>query len=416
MTMLPVILAGGRGTRSADPGTAKLAQRIGGRSLLDWHLHLLAECGFTEAVIVTGHLSDQVRQLAGEVDTRGVDVHLLHEEHPSGTVGAVLLASETTPHDRFLVMLGDILVAAPLDHFGASWVASGKGVAVAVHPSTHPSDSDAVVPLADDRAIVIPKSQPRHHLPNMSSAGLFAVSRAALARWRDAGDIGSGVLPRAADDDDLYAYVSSHYFKDTGTPDRLFRASEDIASGAFRRRGTLAPRPALFLDRDGVLNPARPEVHDPDAFTLIPGVAQAVREANEAGIPVFVVTNQPGLAKGFFNPEVHLAIRARMDALLSREHAFVDDYAFCPHHPERGFPGERPELKVRCGCRKPEPGMLLALAAHHRIDLARSVLVGDTWRDEQAAAAAGAAFLGVRPIGERDPAEAIRMATTLIKC
>jgi histidinol-phosphate phosphatase family protein len=416
MPAVAVVLAGGRGTRSADPARAKLAQEIGGEPLMAWHVRLLSGSEISEALVVAGHLGEQVQALCDTFDHADVRVRVIHEDEQRGTMAALRLAADDTVADEFLVILGDILVSFPVDDFLDAWRISGAGVAVAVHPSTHPEDSDAVFPTHDGRVLVVPKTGSRDHIPNMSSAGLFAITRSALIAYAGLGDIGSDVLPVAAADGDLFAYVSSHYFKDTGTPRRLAAAEEDYASGAFSRRGSLKTRPALFLDRDGIINPALPEVYDPAEYHLLPGVAQAIRSVNSTGNPVLVVTNQPSIAKGFMTFQTHQEIRARMDRLLGVEGAFVDDYAYCPHHPETGFAGEVTELKVTCTCRKPAPGMLLELAVRHRLDLSRSVMVGDTNRDAQAATAAGVAFILAGQDSDMNPPDAILKALKAATC
>jgi histidinol-phosphate phosphatase family protein len=405
-----VILAGGMGTRAADPTIPKLAQEVGRRSLLAWHLDLLKDSQIGLVLIVAGHLGQQVHALAASMSAPGLTVKVIQEEHQEGTVAALKLAAAVSKGDEFLVILGDILMAFPVTEFLANWRASGKSVAVAVHPSSHPNDSDAAFPMADGSVLVAPKAQPRDLIPNMSSTGLFAINRVGLERFGQLRDFGSDVLPSAAELGDLFAVVTTHYFKDTGTPDRLLAAQGDIDSGAVARRGSSAPRAALFLDRDGVINPALPEVYDPTDFALNPGVASAIGSANRFGLPVFVITNQPGIAKGFMTEQTHLAIRARLDALLGESGAFVDDYWHCPHHPDAGFAGEVPALKVACECRKPAPGLILAVAAKFGIDLGASVFVGDTWRDEQAALGAGIPFIKAPQNWDMGPSVAIVQA------
>ena len=145
-------------------------------------------------------------------------------------------------------------------------------------------------------------------------------------------------------------------------------------------------RPALFLDRDGVLIEEVEYLSDPGQVRLIRGAAAAVRRANEAGWLVVVVSNQSGVARGFFPesvlPEVGRVIE---DRLLVEAGASVDRFYYCPHHPTAGRGGYR----IDCDCRKPKPGMLLKAAAELGIDLARSWMVGDRATDLQAGAAAG---------------------------
>ena len=414
-----MILAGGRGTRSADPSTPKIAQQIAERSLLQWHLDLLAESSIDEVLIVTGHLGDEVAGLLDAADTHDLKVRIVHEDRPAGTVPALRLAAEHTDADAFLVILGDVWTSFPIDPFVQQWLESGKNVAAIVHPSLHPSDSDAVIPQPDGSVTVISKKtrnqgSPTALIRNMSATGVFALNRSAINDHTSAKDIGSDLLADAASQGELFAYVSSHYFKDTGTPDRLAKARHDWDTGAFSRRGSTHPRPALILDRDGVINPALPEVYRPQSLTLLPGVAQNIAKANARGVPVLVATNQPGLAKGFMTYEEHEAIRSRLDELLIAEGAFVDDYSYCPHHPDTGFDGEVPELKIPCACRKPAPGMLLELIHHHTMEPSTSLMVGDSDRDEGAAHAARVRF--IRVTGTHPAAAAIHEALEELTC
>lgn len=424
MTAVAVILAGGKGTRSADPSKAKLAQEIDGSSLMEWHLRLLEPSEVREILVVAGHLGDQVQNLCDSLPSSSIATHVVHEQEQRGTVAALRLADESTDGDEFVVILGDILMSFPLDTVLQQWRATGRDVAVVVHPSTHPQDSDAAFPRHDGSVLVVPKSQPRDHVPNMSSTGMFLITRRGLQKYGNLRDVGSDVLPAAAANDDLAAIISSHYFKDTGTPQRLEAAQQDVESGAFTRRGEVGARSALFLDRDGVINPTNPEYHAPDEYELLPGVAEAVRQANLAGLPVIVLTNQPHIAKGFMTFEDHDRVRARMDQLLAEGGAFVDDYLFCPHHPEAGFEGEVAELKVACDCRKPGTRLAHEAVERHGIDLRRSVMVGDTERDSALAAATGMAYVHVgEPLAGEDTedcfpqaAEAIRRGIEVLTC
>jgi D-glycero-D-manno-heptose 1,7-bisphosphate phosphatase len=141
-------------------------------------------------------------------------------------------------------------------------------------------------------------------------------------------------------------------------------------------------QPAAFLDRDGVLNVDRGYTHRPDDLEMIPDTAEAVRLLNEAGYYVFVVTNQSGVARGFYPEAAIDQVHKHMQGILKKEGAHIDAFYYCPHHPD----GTVKEFAISCRCRKPGPGMLEQAARDWPIDLSRSFLIGDRDHDLIAAA------------------------------
>ena len=142
---------------------------------------------------------------------------------------------------------------------------------------------------------------------------------------------------------------------------------------------------AVFLDRDGVINIEVEYLRHPSQLQLLPGAAQAIAQLNAWHIPVIVVTNQAGIARGYFDEAQLVEIHRALDQLLDLSQAHIDAYYFCPHHPSAGFG----EYKTDCSCRKPKPGLLIAAATHFNLDLAKCILVGDKATDIQAGQAAG---------------------------
>jgi D-glycero-D-manno-heptose 1,7-bisphosphate phosphatase len=152
------------------------------------------------------------------------------------------------------------------------------------------------------------------------------------------------------------------------------------------------PREAVFLDRDGTLIEEVNYLSEPEQVRLIPGAAGAVRRLNQAGLLVVVVTNQAGVARGYF-PESRIAdVHLRLSLLLGEHSAHIDAYLYCPHHPTEGVGAYR----VACECRKPKPGLLLTAARELDIDLSRSVMIGDKQCDADAGHAAGCRTILVR--------------------
>lgn len=142
---------------------------------------------------------------------------------------------------------------------------------------------------------------------------------------------------------------------------------------------------ALLLDRDGVINVNHGHVGSKDRFEFFPDVFDLVGEANNRGYLVIVVTNQSGIARGFYTEQEFLNLSRWMQEEFSKRGARIDGVYYCPHHPDEG----KGQYKRRCNCRKPAPGMILHAAAERDIDLAASILIGDNVTDFQAARAAG---------------------------
>ncbi len=392
--MKVVVLTGGRGTRLGLVDRPKAMVDVAGRPLLERLVDSAKESGLNEFVFLNGHLAEVIEGHFGDGSRFGVVIEHVREQTALGTAGAVL-AARAHLTEPFFVIYGDILIDVDLRHFGDYAQKKGGLGTLFVHPNDHPADSDLVE--TDANGLIrglLPKPHERdHYLPNLVSAALYVLHPKAI-NYIPAGrpsDWGTDVFPLVLEaNEKLYAYRSLEYAKDVGTPDRLAKGVADLANGRVSRLSRKTPKPAVFLDRDGVLNEEIDGVYRPEDLRLCAGAAVAVRKLNQAGIPVICTTNQPALAKGRMTFDDLRQVFAALDTALAREGAYLDDVYFCPHHPERGWPGEVASLKVVCDCRKPAPGMLIKAADDHNLDLSRSWLIGDRQSDVEAARAAGA--------------------------
>jgi histidinol-phosphate phosphatase family protein len=404
-----IILAGGKGTRLKDRlgDLPKPMISIGGKPLLEHQVELAKRYDFTELLFFVHHRADLIQDYFGHGEKWGVTIKYLIEPEPLGTAGAVLTGWRHLV-DRFLVMYGDTMVNVDLDRIWRAHERNGVDGTLLLHPNDHPLDSDLVELNAASRVVAF------HNRPhpegiwrqNLVNAGLYVLEKRALQPFQnwfttrapgtllDFGkDLFPSLLERGAK---LLGYNTPEYIKDIGTPQRYDRISAEFAAGVIARSSLAVPQRAVFLDRDGTLIPDRDCLRRAEELELLPGVADALHRLNHSGWRAVVVTNQPVIAKGWCTEAELQNIHNKLETLLGREHAFLDRIYFCPHHPEKGFPGERPELKIDCDCRKPKTGMIRQAAAELNIDLKQSWLIGDTTTDLQTARNAGLRSILVR--------------------
>ena len=157
-------------------------------------------------------------------------------------------------------------------------------------------------------------------------------------------------------------------------------------------------RKAVFLDRDGTTIVHEHYLSSPDQLKLLPHTSQGIRLFKEHGYLAIVITNQSGIARGFFDEEQLMVIHEKLTGMLKEEGVLIDDWYYCPHHLE----GVIEHYKVDCDCRKPKPGMILAAARKHDIDLAQSLMIGDAETDMLAGKNAGCKSVLINNTGGGD--------------
>lgn len=391
-----IILAGGLGTRlKARLGDLpKPMIPISGKPLLEHQIELAKSHGFTQIIIFACYRPDLIERHFGDGSRWGVQIRYIIEARPLGTAGAVL-AGFSELANRFLVLYGDTMVNVDLDRIWKAHIKKGADATLLLHPNDHPLDSDLV---EMDAAGWVRAFHGRPHardkyFQNLVNAGLYVIEKDALRAWAQDPtvlDFGKDIFPALLSQrGKLYGYNTPEYIKDIGTPQRYDRVCAEFESGVIQRSSLKTPQRAVFLDRDGTINTEVDGVTSADKLELLANAAQAIHRLNHYGYRAVLVTNQPFVAKGFCTEADIQTIHNKLETLLGAEHAFLDRIYYCPHHPEKGFPGERPELKINCTCRKPSPGLLHEAVKDLNIDLKSSWFVGDTTTDIQTARNAG---------------------------
>lgn len=393
-----VIMAGGKGTRisSLRGDIPKPMIEICGKPVLERQIECLKENGIFELVLVTGYLGAVIQDHFGDGSRFGVHIRYVHEETPLGTAGALYYLRDF--REDFFLINGDIIFDVDLQRMLGWHRRKGAEITLLAHPNTHPYDSTLLQCDPSGRVINISAGQ-KQDQRNCVNAGIHILSPCVLNDFQapvpksfDQEVVSPGVQRGA-----VYAYRSPEYVHDMGTPERYYGVCQDVSNGLVRKKNLRYPQQAVFLDRDGTINKYKGYITTPEQLELEPRAAEAIRLINHSGYLAIVVTNQPVIARGDCSLEMLEQIHGRLDVLLGEQGAYLDGLFFCPHHPDRGFPGERAEYKMKCSCRKPEAGMLLQAAEQFHIDLAGSFLIGDSERDIQAGTRAGCQTLRIGP-------------------
>jgi histidinol-phosphate phosphatase family protein len=373
--------------------------RVAGLPLIDHLLGWLASEDVREVVICAGHRAGEVLEAAGDGRRFGLRVRQSVEARPLGTAGAIRQALPLLA-ERFFVVYADVLASVDLAALARAHLASGASATAVVHPNDHPADSDRCVVDASGWVVRIARRSAVEGPEAGAScnAALCIFERRALdaiGASEGPADVVDHLFPALAASRKLFAFRTAEYLRDVGTPARLEAAEREIRAGIPAAMRRSARRPAVLLDRDGVLIEDVPHLHDVKQLQIVPGAATAVARLNRRRILAACLTNQPQVARGELSLDGLKRIHDTIEGLLGAEGAWLDAIHACPHHPDRGFAGEVPELKVSCGCRKPLPGLIDAADAALGIDRGASILVGDRTADLAAARAGGILGIGV---------------------
>lgn len=366
-----VILAGGRGTRLGNltQTTPKPAISVGGVPFLHHLIWNLARHGVRDIILSTGYLHDRLREVLGD-EAFGAHLSYVREDVPLGTGGGLRNCLDALD-ERFLVLNGDSIF--DINYLDLTLEQTRAALALRRVPDT------ARYGRVDHTAGRVTAFREKGKAgAGAINGGIYFLTREVVASLPEgASSLEQDLFPVLAEHGELACREYSGFFIDIGVPEDLARAQTAIP--AWRRK------PALFLDRDGVLNVNHGYVHKPVDLTWCPGAREAVKAANDAGWLVVVITNQAGIGRGYYDEATFTAFMSYMQAELARTGAHLDAVYHCPHHPEGG----KGEYLRHCDCRKPEPGMLLKAACDWDIPMERSVLVGDSPSDLEAGRRAG---------------------------
>ncbi len=398
------IIAGGKGTRSANPGVPKSLQSVFGRPIIYnqlRELNLLLGQNPATVRIMSGFGSDKISEYVKSVEHefKNLRITIVNESLPTGTLNPVINQAKLSSEKYSLVILGDLYLKFKTSSFMINvfnLMKQDPDIGFFVHPNKHPNQSDVVSmdPISCEVDEIFLKNRDLNATAsNLAIAGIFLVKNEAIKHLKSIpGDFVESYCKGAVKNSFCLGLRTTDFIADAGTPERVHKIENfhQISTG---EKNLFMNQSALFIDLDDTLILNQDIKVQFQAHMFNRNLIEIVSFCNSNAINVIVVTNQPGIAKGQFTAWQFQKFIQEFEVYISQFDIHIDDVFVCPHHPEQGWEGELRDLKINCDCRKPGSKLFEYAVIKHDIDLGKSLFLGDSQSDSEAAKRLGLKFL-----------------------
>lgn len=370
-----IVLAGGFGTRLAHivNDVPKPMAPVASRPFLRFILDMLAERGFSRIIIADGYKRECIEDYFGQ-NYRGLEILYSSEESPLQTGGAIKKALALCNNDWVYVLNGDTYCEANFDRMEETAL-QRQGSLQVVLATKQMTDFDRYGTVAvDDEGVVLSFREKAYCTAGVINAGIYLLQRGVLKSFPDVFSFEHDFLEEVVNHDAIRAVECAGLFIDIGVPEDYMRAQELFAP--LIKHWKLA-----LFDRDGTLNVDTGHLFEPNKLKIIPEAIDLMKTYTEnPEYKIVVVTNQAGIAKGYYTEADMRKLHAIMEDEIARVGGKIDAWYFCPHHPD--FTGP-------CNCRKPKPGMILKALNDFDAFPEECIMFGDKQKDMEAAKRAG---------------------------
>ena len=352
---------------------------VQGRPFLEYLVWNLARHGVQEIILSCGYLGDQVVRYFQRRHSGRSRIRCVIEPEPLGTGGALRFLADTL-QENFFLLNGDSLFDINYLDLPLVFPDPPPPGAMVMALRHVPDASRYGRVFVTDHQITHFVEKASDASPGLINAGLAWVQRTVIdALPEGVSALEEALFPSLIAKNALFGKVYEGYFIDIGLPDAYRRA--ELTWSAWH------DKPTIFFDRDGVINRNHGYVHTPDQFEWVAGAREAIRWCNDHGYLAVVITNQSGIARGYYDEAQFDQLTAWIQTELAKHGAHIDATYHCPHHPTQGIG----RWRTVCRCRKPKPGMLERAISEWHVDKKRSLFIGDKASDMAAAQQAGIA-------------------------
>ena len=380
--MLVAILVGGKGTRtkSISKNIPKPFLKINKKTIIERQLFQLRK--YKQIYLLSNNL---ITKFTDKLSKWNVKV--IEETKALGNAGC--LKNLQKFNDDILVISGDLIFNFDIERYVNFHKKKKSDVTFLVHPNDHIVDSDVIELDKNSKLIKFHKKpHTRDDIGNLCLAGIMIIKKKILKHIRQNKfqDFSKHIFPILIKKKiKIYGYNTREYIKDAGTPKRIKLVRKHLKSIKYLKGSLKKKIPAIFLDRDGVINKEYPNQHYQNPLEIITGSIAALKKINNIGFLAVIVTNQSAVAKGIITIKNLEKDHKKLEFYFGSKGSYFDRIYYCPYHPEKGFKGEIKKYKKNSTWRKPNNGMFKQAIKDLNIDINKSYMIGDRYSDYLAA-------------------------------
>ncbi len=404
-----VIIAGGKGTRlrTVHNNPKILIKLSNNKILLNQILNNLKSKGINSVILLPGSKDNLIKKHINKKINNSFNISIIKEKKLLGTAGCLSKLNYSKLKKDILIIYGDLLFNINIKKFYRQHLINKSDVTIFSHPSDHLYDSD-ILDVDDKNKIkkIFFKPHKKKILSkNLSMAGIFIIKKKVLKiipknkKFDFSKNFLKSILRKKFK---VTSYQSREYCSDLGTPQRLYKVVNDYKKSKHLYYSYNNKLPAIFVDRDGVINKDHGPLRYSDPLKFLSGSLKGLKMLRKSKYLIFLITNQGAIAKGLISYESAVNSFKEYEMYLSKKNFYFDKIYFCPHHPKKGFPNENKKYKISCSCRKPKPGLIYRAKKEFNIDLKNSYFIGDSINDYLAASRAGVKAIMIKKILKND--------------
>ena len=402
-----VITLGGRGSRlsTISNGIPKPLIPIEGKSTLERSISVLSRDGIDNFIFLTCYKSELFENFKIFLEEKySSSIVIFKEENPRGEAGSLIDILDKL-HEQFIFLNGDIVFDMDIGRLCEFHRNNDSEITIVTHLTNHSYDSDCIIEspngsIFDFKFKTEKSNDDSFYLGNAGMAivnknniknSLFDDKNKLISLFKDI------AIKNHLKGSRVFSYNTSEYLKDMGTPKRFSEVQKDISNNVVEKFSYKKKQKVLFIDRDNTIlrclnNKYINTSKDIELLSRrIKKIALIARDYNF----VLIISNQPQVSRGEISCQDVINLNGQIINLCLKESLKISGFYFCPHHPHAGFTDEIKAFKILCFCRKPMPGMFFEAAFKRNIDFKNSMMIGDSWRDEEASKSLNMKFLNI---------------------